>query len=958
MAGNLGEINVNVTADTSDFESGMVRVQKEVDKAQSTLSTKLKGLGSSMSSIGKSLTAGVTLPVVATFGLAVKAAADFDTALSKIRSVTGMTADEISNMGDAAREMADGSTFSATQVADAMYWLADSTSTAADIQDYLAGAMDLAAASGSDLSETAQVLQGLMKAYNIEASESRRVTDILTAAFQNSLWSAEEFNTAMSYVAATASQMDIPLEETAAALDVMSRAGYEASTAGAALRMGLVNLVKPTAESSRALSKYGLTADDVNPQVVGLQGALQNLHDANIDAADASKIFTVEAMGPMMSVIAASDDDFQTLVQNMKDSEGAAQEAADVMANSAAGKFKIFKDKLLDLGISIGEKLLPPLTRLLDNVVIPLFDAFENMPSGMQDMAIALAGIAAAAGPALMALGPMVSGLGSITGMLGGGGGLMSLLGGGGAAAGAGGLLGGVGLGTAAAVAAPVAAVAGVGAWAAMRDFDVDAMAQDVNGVAQFLGGIGDQIGQAIGSIDWDALLTKLATFGGDVIDALGEWFGSIDWQQAFMDSANATLKVINGIIDWFEKIDWIKAFMDAGAAAADLLNGVITWIANINWDQVGADIAYFIGHIDWIGIGVTILEGLAGLLMGIANFFVNIDWFAVLQGLANIGMAIPRMVIGALASIDWVQLAVTLGSLIWQALSAIGQAIVNFGAGLVGAAGQIVDSAIQWVVGFVGGLANGVGQLIDGAIQWVSNFINGIAAGPGQLINQAVQWISNFVNMIAQGPGQLIAQATQWVGNFINGIIPGAGDLIIKAGEWVSNFIDGIAKGVTDLLSKAGEWITSFVNGLIAAPGQIAQKAANLVSEFIGGLVPQGDVIPGLHLFAKGGYVDKPTLGVFGEAGPEWLIPDDIMQKILDLRSQAFSSAGAANMLGSVGIGSLASSLGDMVPGISNSRTTRSFSIGQLVLQMKQTNNPRAFVKEFASELKLMGFG
>ena len=135
MAGNLGDIYVNVTANTADFSRGMATVQKDADSLASKLSSSFKSIGSTMSNVGRSMTAGVTLPLAAVGTASLLAYKDFDEAMSKIQAVTGMAADQISDLGDAARQMSRDSTFSSTEVADAMYWLADSTTTAAEIQE-------------------------------------------------------------------------------------------------------------------------------------------------------------------------------------------------------------------------------------------------------------------------------------------------------------------------------------------------------------------------------------------------------------------------------------------------------------------------------------------------------------------------------------------------------------------------------------------------------------------------------------------------------------------------------------------------------------------------------------------------------------------------------------------------------------------------------------------------------
>ena len=69
----VGSIHYELGLDTSKF-----------DKAAAGVSSKMQAIGSKMSSAGKTMTLGLTLPIVAGFGLAVKAASDYNETLNKV----------------------------------------------------------------------------------------------------------------------------------------------------------------------------------------------------------------------------------------------------------------------------------------------------------------------------------------------------------------------------------------------------------------------------------------------------------------------------------------------------------------------------------------------------------------------------------------------------------------------------------------------------------------------------------------------------------------------------------------------------------------------------------------------------------------------------------------------------------------------------------------------------------
>jgi TP901 family phage tail tape measure protein len=95
----------------------------------------------------------------------------------------------------------------------------------------------------------------------------------------------------MSTAAPIAAALGVSVEETAAAIGKMSDAGIQGERAGTALRGIFASLAGPTTQAQEALAKYGLTAADIDPQVVGLTAAMAVLQERGISTADAMTIF-------------------------------------------------------------------------------------------------------------------------------------------------------------------------------------------------------------------------------------------------------------------------------------------------------------------------------------------------------------------------------------------------------------------------------------------------------------------------------------------------------------------------------------------------------------------------------------------------------------------------------------------------------------------------------------------
>ena len=98
--------------------------------------------------MGTTLTKTVTTPIVGLGTVAVKTAADFDSAMSQVGAVSGATGKDLDALRDKAREMGSKTKFSASEAAEAMNYMAMAGWKTSDMLSGIEGIMNLAAASG------------------------------------------------------------------------------------------------------------------------------------------------------------------------------------------------------------------------------------------------------------------------------------------------------------------------------------------------------------------------------------------------------------------------------------------------------------------------------------------------------------------------------------------------------------------------------------------------------------------------------------------------------------------------------------------------------------------------------------------------------------------------------------------------------------------------------------------
>lgn len=202
----------------------------------------LKNLGDKISGVGTTLTKTVTTPIVGLGTVAVKTAADFDTAMSQVGAVSGATGKDLDALRDKAREMGSKTKFSASEAAEAMNYMAMAGWKTSDMLSGIEGIMNLAAASGEDLATTSDIVTDALTAFGLTAADSGHFADILAAASSNANTNVSMMGETFKYCAPIAGALGFSAEDTAEAIGLMGNAGIKSTQAGTAVRTIMSNL--------------------------------------------------------------------------------------------------------------------------------------------------------------------------------------------------------------------------------------------------------------------------------------------------------------------------------------------------------------------------------------------------------------------------------------------------------------------------------------------------------------------------------------------------------------------------------------------------------------------------------------------------------------------------------------------------------------------------------------------
>ena len=385
-------------------------LQKEMQKAEKFM----KSAGKQITDIGKTLTVGITTPLLGLGTISVKTAADFQESMSKVSAISGATGDDLARLTDMAKHMGATTKFSASESAEAFQYMAMAGWKTEDMLSGISGIMNLAAASGEDLALVSDIVTDALTAFGLSASDSARFADVLAAASSNANTNVAMMGETFKYVAPVAGSLGYSAEDTAVAIGLMGNAGIKASQAGTSLRQILLGLQGGVELATKSTDSWVIEVENADGSMRNLNDVVVDLREAFADMTDAQKASNAEAiagkvgMSGLLAIVNASEGDFNKLTGAINNSNGVAQSMAETMQNNLNGKLTQLKSVLEGVAISFGEVLTPMLMKVVESIT-NVVQKFANLDEGTRKLILTIGAIAASIGPLLLVIGKLIT---------------------------------------------------------------------------------------------------------------------------------------------------------------------------------------------------------------------------------------------------------------------------------------------------------------------------------------------------------------------------------------------------------------------------------------------------------------------------------------------------------------------------------------------------------------------
>jgi TP901 family phage tail tape measure protein len=374
------------------------QLQKGIQGAQN----KIADLGSSMTAVGRTLTLGVTVPLVAAGAGALKMANDYDAAVAAIRAGTGATGDDLAALEASFKSVYTSVPQGMDEVSQAIADLNTRLGLTGEPLERMAKQMlDLARLTGTDVATVISSSTRLFGDWSIATEDQGVALDYLFKVSQTTGIGLDQLNSKLVQYGAPLRQMGFDFETAAALMGKFEKEGVNTELVLGSLRIAL-----------GTMAREGIT--DATEALQTIIGRIRDAGTASEANAIALEMFGSRAGPDMAAAIREGRFELDGLLQTLSESpETIAAAAEDTL--TFGDSLTMMKQEvalaLVPLGhalMGVFEGLRPLLTGLI-GVVTRVSEAFASLPSGVQSVIVVLGAVAAAVGPALMIAGKVTT---------------------------------------------------------------------------------------------------------------------------------------------------------------------------------------------------------------------------------------------------------------------------------------------------------------------------------------------------------------------------------------------------------------------------------------------------------------------------------------------------------------------------------------------------------------------
>ncbi|MGF9979357.1 phage tail tape measure protein [Viridibacillus arvi] len=824
------EIN-DVTAALRRQEEELRRSQSNWQRAGESMQRvgeTMQKVGDKMKAVGQSMSLYVSASITAMAGGAVKAAIDFESAFAGVRKTVNTSEEGFKKLETGIREMSKTLPTSASDIAA----VAESAGQLGIAEESILGftrtIIDLGESTNLTREQAASEFARFANIVGMSQKDFDKLGSSIVGLGNTMATTESEIMSMAMRLAAQGNQVGMTEDQILALSATMSSLGIEAEAGGTAMTTVLKKIDKAVGAGGKSLEGFanvaGMTSADFKnafekDAVGALDMFIKGLSKSSKNGENLTTILDglgikgIREADTLLRMAGASDllsSAVKTSSDAWKENTALSNEA-EQRYKTTASQLSMLKNKLTDVGITIGNILIPIMMQMVDKVT-PIIEGFSKLSDGTQKFILAVGGIAAAIGPALIVIGTLIKSVGAITTALapvataiGEAGGLMEIL------------------GTAmAAIVSPIGiaviAIAGVGTALVLAYNKIGWFRDGVNEIWEKIKGLTSAAFSVIKSTVKDAI-SGIVTFGKSLLDKFkGFWEENGQAISAMMklyfDEIKSNIEMAMGIIKGVFEVVWPII-----TGVVKVAWGIISSTVKVATDLVLGIIQTVMKLIqgDWKGAWESIKDTSKNILDSIVNTFKNID-------LKQVGKDIVQGFVTGFGTIkDSVseRLSNTKEAIVTK-LSEWKTTISEWFSSLPDV---ITTKLTEWKTAITDWFTNTKENIATSLVDWGVTISSWFSSIPSLIMTQLTSWGTAIKNWAIEQNEENKRQFTDWGVAIATWFSKMPAEISNKLNEWKTTITDWFTTAKESISEKLTNWTTAITEWFTAMPGKISEK-------------------------------------------------------------------------------------------------------------------------------------
>ena len=420
MAIALGTIYAELGIKLDKFNRGLEQAEEQINQAEKRFEG-LSAAGERLSAVGKQMTMGLTLPIVGVAAASVKMATDFNSAMADVATLIPGNVRRVEELKTAVQNMSVETGKRTADLSRGLYQVISAFGDTAGTAIILETNARAAAAGLATTEEAIALTSAVTKGYGDTSAEAvAKAADLALLTVRLGQTTFPELAGSIGRVTPLASAMGMSMEDLFGTMATLTGVTGSAAEVSTQLRGVLQGLMDPSKDMQSALTAMGYASGTAALESLGLQGVLQGLATQTGGNQEqlAGLFGSIEAGTAVLALTGGQADVFSQRLKDMEGYAGATDTAFREQTEGVNASGFALQQMISQLQMAaqqIGDVLLPVISDLVKNYLMPAVMWFSGLDEGTKKVIVTVALLVAALGPLLLVLGFLLSSVANIS---------------------------------------------------------------------------------------------------------------------------------------------------------------------------------------------------------------------------------------------------------------------------------------------------------------------------------------------------------------------------------------------------------------------------------------------------------------------------------------------------------------------------------------------------------------